>query len=106
VLAETPAFPGLGGSGPASPLHPLDPIRPGAQGDFLFVLPRQLVVGDVSIIHLAAVTYAASWVDGCCPGQLVAARSLRSPPLSPSCPCRWSPLGVQDPWPCRCSGLG
>jgi hypothetical protein len=50
--------------GPGAPIHSPDPLGvpplpgPGARGVIVFVFPCRLVVGDVSIIHPAAASYA------------------------------------------------
>jgi hypothetical protein len=66
-----------------SPLGVPPPLGPGARGNVMFVFPRRLVVGDVSIIHPAAASFAVGAlptakgvhcayprVCGRCPGRL------------------------------------
>jgi hypothetical protein len=64
--------------GPRAPSRSPDPLGvplplgPGARGDVMFVFPRRLVVGDVSVIHPAAASFAVG--AGRAPGFAAAAR--------------------------------
>jgi hypothetical protein len=57
------------------PLSVPPPLGPEARGDVMFVFPRRLVVGDVSVIHLAAASLAGGAART--PGLAAARDALR-----------------------------
>jgi hypothetical protein len=80
------------------PLDVPPSLGPGACGDIMFLFPRRLVVGDVSVIHLAAASFAGDAART--PGFAAAAwdgskrRAYRQVSSTlPFAPCRLSPSG-------------